>query len=165
MTAAKLRRVSIFMTLAPLQFPLHSIADEVRSPLFFLQHLVDALKGAFRESGRGLFVVDLGASCRHGQTIDDITNCFKPRNCRYHLLRLPELLISSFHQQRGTDMDKINAKVSKLSTEALKDMAAKLYVDNRDEAQIVFSAVLDALMGRLPEADFVAFCASVEVSA
>lgn len=53
---------------------------------------------------------------------------------------------------------KINTKVDALSTPTLKDMAGKLMASDRDGSEIVLSAVLDALMGRLPEAEFVTFC-------
>jgi DNA-directed RNA polymerase specialized sigma24 family protein len=55
-------------------------------------------------------------------------------------------------------MEKITAKITGLTTEMLKDMAARLTDDFRDGADLVQSAVLDALMSRLPEAEFVAFC-------
>lgn len=55
-------------------------------------------------------------------------------------------------------MNKINAKVSKLSLSMLTDMAAKLFADTRDGSEIVFSAVLGELERRMPEAQFVAFC-------
>ncbi len=55
----------------------------------------------------------------------------------------------------------MEAKIAKLSTEALKDMVLKLHADMRDGAEIALSAVLDALMNRLPEDDFVAFCDQV----
>ncbi len=53
---------------------------------------------------------------------------------------------------------KIDAKIAKLSVPALKDMAAKLMVDQRDGSEIVLSAVMASLMRRMPETDFVAFC-------
>lgn len=52
------------MPFPTLQFPLYSLADEVRPLFAILQYGIHALKGAFREAGRGLFVVDLGASYR-----------------------------------------------------------------------------------------------------
>lgn len=61
-----------------------------------------------------------------------------------------------------TATEKLNAKVSALSTESLIDMAAKLVKDTREGTEIVLSAVLDALMGRLPEADFVKLCEGLE---
>lgn len=60
-----------------------------------------------------------------------------------------------------TAQQQIEAKIAKLSTEALKDMAIKLYADVRDGAEIVLSAVLDALMARMPEDEFVTFCDQV----
>src|ERR1700744_6385690 len=83
-----------------------------------------------------------------------------------HCPRNADILWSSAREwtrpDRGiTQMNKIAAKVSKLSTEMLKDMAAKLNDDFRDGADLVQSAVLDALMARLPEAEFVAFCDSL----
>lgn len=58
-------------------------------------------------------------------------------------------------------MDKINARVASLAVKQLKEMAIKLFTDERDGAEIVFSAVLGELEGRMPEADFVAFCESM----
>lgn len=55
-------------------------------------------------------------------------------------------------------MEKITARIAKLSTEMLKDMIRKLNNDFRDGADLVQSAALDALMSRIPEAEFVAFC-------
>ena len=57
-----------------------------------------------------------------------------------------------------TAQQKLTARVAGLSTAMLKDMAGKLLADQRDGSEIVLSEVLDALMGRLPEAEFVAFC-------
>lgn len=61
-------------------------------------------------------------------------------------------------ETREGEMDKINAKVSKLSLEMLKEMAAKLFSDTRDGSEIVFSAVISALETKMPEAEFVSFC-------
>jgi hypothetical protein len=58
--------------------------------------------------------------------------------------------------------EKMTRKIAAQSTDALKDMASKLYADMREGADIVFSAVLDALMARLPEEEFVAFCDAME---
>lgn len=58
--------------------------------------------------------------------------------------------------------EKMAKRIAAQSTASLKEMAAKLYVDMRDEASIVLSAVLDALMLRLPEAEFVSFCEALE---
>lgn len=88
------------MTLSALQFPLYGFPQEVRSVLAVFQNGVDAVKRSLRKTGRRLFMVDLRASSGHGLTIDDITNYYKPSIYRYHLLRLPEFLISSNHQPR-----------------------------------------------------------------
>lgn len=61
-----------------------------------------------------------------------------------------------------TAQQKLTSKIASQKTEALKEMAAALYADMRDGADLVFSAVLDALMARLPEDDFVAFCEKME---
>jgi hypothetical protein len=53
---------------------------------------------------------------------------------------------------------KINARVASLSVATLKDMAGKLMNDQRAGTEIVLSAVMDALMARMPEAEFVSFC-------
>lgn len=58
-------------------------------------------------------------------------------------------------------MEKITARIAKLSTEMLKDMIRKLNNDFRDGADLVQSAALDALMSRIPEAEFVAFCGAL----
>jgi hypothetical protein len=67
------------MTLAPFQFPLYGLSDQVRALLAVLQNGVDPLKGALRKPGRGLFVVDLFAS--HPRNINDIMYVDKP----YHM--------------------------------------------------------------------------------
>jgi hypothetical protein len=59
-------------------------------------------------------------------------------------------------------MEKLVGKVEKQTTASLKDMAAQLVNDMRDGTDLVFSVVLDALMARLPEAEFVAFCEKLE---
>lgn len=61
-----------------------------------------------------------------------------------------------------TATEKLNAKVAALNTEALKDMAGKLMRDTREGSEIVLSAVLDTLIGRLPEAEFVKLCEGLE---
>lgn len=61
-----------------------------------------------------------------------------------------------------TAQQKITAKVSGLNVATLKDMAKKLIADTRAEADIVLSATLDALMAKLPEDQFVAFCDELE---
>lgn len=58
-------------------------------------------------------------------------------------------------------MDKINAKVSKLSVPMLKDMAVKLFSDTREGSDVVMSAVLNQLEARMPGAEFVAFCDAI----
>ena len=55
-------------------------------------------------------------------------------------------------------MNKLTSRIQTLSTEMLKDIAQKLNGDFRDGADEAQSAVLDELMARLPETDFVAFC-------
>lgn len=62
----------------------------------------------------------------------------------------------------NTAAAKLTAKIEAQTTASLKDMAAKLYGDMRDGADMVFSAVLDVLMIRLPEEQFVAFCEKLE---
>jgi hypothetical protein len=59
-------------------------------------------------------------------------------------------------------MNAIVSKVSAQKTETLMEMATALFNDMRDGADIVLSAVLDVLMARLPEDQFVAFCAKME---
>ncbi|TIU12443.1 MAG: hypothetical protein E5W44_07205 [Mesorhizobium sp.] len=62
----------------------------------------------------------------------------------------------------NTAAAKLTAKIEAQTTDALKDMAAKLVSDMRDGAEIVLSAVLDVLMVRLPEDQFVALCEKLE---
>lgn len=54
--------------------------------------------------------------------------------------------------------NKLNAKIARLSVAMLKEMAANLQNDHRDGTDVLLSAVLDALMGRLPDDEFIAFC-------
>lgn len=55
-------------------------------------------------------------------------------------------------------VEQIAAKVSAQSTKSLKEMAHALATDTRDGVDLVLSAVLDALMARLPEAEFISLC-------
>lgn len=59
-------------------------------------------------------------------------------------------------------MEKIITKLEALSVPSLKDMATKLMVDTRPEADVVMSALLDVLMLKTSEADFVSFCEMLE---
>jgi hypothetical protein len=59
-------------------------------------------------------------------------------------------------------MDKINARLASLNIATLQDMARKLFADQRDGSEIVFSAVLSAIDARMTESDFVAFCEGIE---
>ncbi len=61
-----------------------------------------------------------------------------------------------------TAQQKLTAKVSGLSTKMLMSVAKKLVSDTRAEADIVLSATLDALMAKMPEDQFVAFCEELE---
>jgi len=94
------------MPLPTLQFPLDRFPQEVGLPLPVLQDGPDALQGALREPGNGLFVVDLGASSWHGGKISDITNYYKLQNRCYHLLTARELMISSFPSEQEMEMTK-----------------------------------------------------------
>jgi hypothetical protein len=55
-------------------------------------------------------------------------------------------------------MEKIIAKISPLSVKALKELAVKLNGDLSTEASIVLDAIMDTLMNRMPEDEFVSFC-------
>ena len=61
-----------------------------------------------------------------------------------------------------TAQEKIANKVAAIKIADLQVMAEALVADMRDEAGIVLSAVLNALMNKMPEADFVAFCEKLE---
>ncbi len=63
-----------------------------------------------------------------------------------------------------TAQQKFTAKVSGLSVSMLKEIAIKMMADTRAEADMVLSAALDALMAKLPEAEFVAFCEEMEAA-
>jgi hypothetical protein len=58
-------------------------------------------------------------------------------------------------------MNKLLAKIETLSTVDLKEMAIALADDFRDEADMVLTAIMNALMNRMAEADFVAFSDSL----
>lgn len=58
-------------------------------------------------------------------------------------------------------MEKIIAKVQPLNVKTLKEMATKLNQDLSTEASIVLDAVMDALMGKMEENEFVAFADSL----
>jgi hypothetical protein len=55
-------------------------------------------------------------------------------------------------------MTKIETKVSGIEISQLKEMAAILSNDMQDGAEIVYASVLNELMARMPENEFVAFC-------
>jgi hypothetical protein len=61
-----------------------------------------------------------------------------------------------------TAQEKFAAKIQSQSVSSLKEMAKKLFADTREGADMVFSAVLDALMNRIPEDEFIAFCEEME---
>lgn len=87
------------LPLAPLQLPLDGIPHQIGAVFALFQDGIHAVKRALRETGRHLLVVDLLSA--HTHRIDDITNYYKSYFCRYLLLRSPNLLISSIHQQRS----------------------------------------------------------------
>lgn len=86
----------LLLPLPTLQLPVYSLADELCPVLVVLKNGVDSLKRTLRESCGRLFVVDLFST--HARNIDDITNCYKPLFCRYHLLRSYGLMIPSNHR-------------------------------------------------------------------
>lgn len=55
-------------------------------------------------------------------------------------------------------MDAIVEKISQASLANLKEMAAMLYNDDREEVDIILPAVLSQLSTLMPEAEFVSFC-------
>lgn len=65
------------------------------------------------------------------------------------------------HTKGNTEMEKIMAKVQPLSIKVLKEMAIKLNQDLSSEATIVLDAVLEVLMGKVSEDEFVAFADSL----
>lgn len=118
------------MTLPPLQFPRHSLPEEVGLTLPLIQDGLNSLEGSGGEAANGLFVVDLGASSRHGGIIDAITNYYKSKNRCYHLLTRSELLLSSIHQNGRRNMT-YRAEVEGFSghfatVDALKEWAERL---------------------------------------
>lgn len=58
-------------------------------------------------------------------------------------------------------MEKMIAKLQTVKTSQLKEMAVLLEKDLSREADIVSNAVLDVLIARLPEEEFVEFCDSL----
>lgn len=58
-------------------------------------------------------------------------------------------------------MEKMIARLQTVKTSQLKEMAVLLNEDFSNEATIVSNAVLDVLMARLPEEEFVEFCDSL----
>lgn len=96
------------MPFPALQLPLYRFAEELGLALPFLQHPFDALQGAFGEAGAGRFMVDLGASSRHGI----YNRCYhKLLQAPYLLLASiaipPELMLSLIHRQRRRAMQVI----------------------------------------------------------
>lgn len=100
------------MLFPTLKLPLDGLANEVGLLFVGFQGGLNPGQRPRRETGRGLFVVDLRASAlSHDHYIDDITNCYKPHFmgvsgfiCRYLLLTLSELVISLNHQTGRTQM-------------------------------------------------------------
>ncbi|CAB4213879.1 hypothetical protein UFOVP1456_1, partial [uncultured Caudovirales phage] len=87
--------------------------QEVGKAFAFVAGGLNALKGALGKAGQRLFVVDLFSA--HGWNIDAITYCYKPLFCCYHLFTPPELMLSSIHQQRETEM--VNTRKAKQNWE------------------------------------------------
>ncbi len=56
----------------------------------------------------------------------------------------------------------LGQKIKSLSTQALKSAAAALIIDAREGSDLALSAVLDELLSRMDEAEFVSFCGSLE---
>lgn len=59
-------------------------------------------------------------------------------------------------------MNAISTKTNSLPVKNLKEMAKLLMADMREGSEIVFNAVIEALEAKLPEAEFVSFCAELE---
>lgn len=117
------------MAFPTLQFPLYRLSDEVGSLFAILKNGVHALQSALGEAGRHLLMVDLFAS--HGCRIDDITNCYKPYFCRYHLLRSSRYLISSNHQNGSTEMAKQLSKTQ--GRRELRNLLDKFILTSRSQ--------------------------------
>jgi hypothetical protein len=58
-------------------------------------------------------------------------------------------------------MNKLQAKVSTLSTEDLREMAIALADNFSDEADIVLTTIMEALETRMTEAEFISFSDSL----
>lgn len=52
----------------------------------------------------------------------------------------------------------LTEKLSKLNTDQVAEIAARLSKDYSDEAGIVLEAAMQVLESRMPEADYVRFC-------
>ena len=61
-----------------------------------------------------------------------------------------------------TAQQKLNAQVSRLSTERLLEIAMMLALDTSEEATIVYVKVDDELARRMPEDQFIAHCGRIE---
>ena len=55
-------------------------------------------------------------------------------------------------------MNEIKNRLAAMTVDQLSEVVASLSRDMRDEADVVFSAALEVLEGKMPEADFVRFC-------
>ncbi len=57
-----------------------------------------------------------------------------------------------------TKRQKFTSLIANRSVESLKEMVMTLKDSDSDDAAFVEGAILDNLMARMPEAEFVAFC-------
>lgn len=61
-----------------------------------------------------------------------------------------------------TAQQKLNAQISRLSTEQLLEIALRMALDTSDEAIIVCAKVDGELARRMPEDQFIAHCEQIE---
>jgi hypothetical protein len=58
-------------------------------------------------------------------------------------------------------MNALQAKIENFSTENLIDLAKTAAINEGEDVDTVLETILDALMARMPEPEFVAFCDSL----
>ncbi len=60
-----------------------------------------------------------------------------------------------------TKVQQFNSRINSLDTPKLKELVSLAFASNEDGADLILSAGLRALEGRLSETDFLSFCETI----